>query len=227
MRIGKAAGCSCRNAPTRRRRPSSCRRPTSPAASTSATRSTLRCRMSLPATRGCWARTRSGSSAPTMPDRHPDGGRAQPRKPGRQARRDRRARPSLSMSGNGRRKAAAQSPASFGGLGRHATGRTSALRWTRAFRRPSPTSSSSCTSGISLYRDKRLVNWDPKFQTAISDLEVETRDIEGKFWTLSYPLEDGSERSRSRPPGPKRCSPTWRSRSIPRIRATRRWSGNR
>ncbi|MCL6678779.1 valine--tRNA ligase [Sphingomonas sp. RG327] len=43
-----------------------------------------------------------------------------------------------------------------------------------------------------LYRDKRLVNWDPKFQSAISDLEVETRDVQGKFWTLSYPLEDGS-----------------------------------
>jgi valyl-tRNA synthetase len=42
------------------------------------------------------------------------------------------------------------------------------------------------------YRDKRLVNWDPKFQTAISDLEVETRDAQGKFWTLSYPLTDGS-----------------------------------
>jgi valyl-tRNA synthetase len=43
-----------------------------------------------------------------------------------------------------------------------------------------------------IYRDKRLVNWDPKFQTAISDLEVETRDVQGKFWTLKYPLEDGS-----------------------------------
>jgi valyl-tRNA synthetase len=43
-----------------------------------------------------------------------------------------------------------------------------------------------------VYRDKRLVNWDPKFQTAISDLEVETRDIQGKFWTLRYPLADGS-----------------------------------
>ena len=42
------------------------------------------------------------------------------------------------------------------------------------------------------YRDKRLVNWDPKFQTAISDLEVETRDQQGKFWTLSYPLADNS-----------------------------------
>ena len=43
-----------------------------------------------------------------------------------------------------------------------------------------------------LYRDKRLVNWDPRFQTAISDLEVETREVAGKFWTLRYPLEDGS-----------------------------------
>src|SRR5439155_17040709 len=42
------------------------------------------------------------------------------------------------------------------------------------------------------YRDKRLVNWDPKFQTAISDLEVETREVQGKFWTLSYPLADGT-----------------------------------
>src|SRR5436309_6235018 len=43
-----------------------------------------------------------------------------------------------------------------------------------------------------IYRDKRLVNWDPRFQTAISDLEVETRDVQGKFWTLSYPLAEGS-----------------------------------
>ena len=43
-----------------------------------------------------------------------------------------------------------------------------------------------------LYRDKRLVNWDPHFQTAISDLEVETRETAGKFWTLRYPLADGS-----------------------------------
>src|SRR5688500_4911708 len=43
-----------------------------------------------------------------------------------------------------------------------------------------------------LYRDKRLVNWDPRFQTAISDLEVETKDVPGKFWHLKYPLADGS-----------------------------------
>ena len=43
-----------------------------------------------------------------------------------------------------------------------------------------------------LYRDKRLVNWDPKFRTAISDLEVEYREIEGQLWHFRYPLEDGS-----------------------------------
>jgi valyl-tRNA synthetase len=42
-----------------------------------------------------------------------------------------------------------------------------------------------------LYRDKRLVNWDPGFQTAISDLEVETREVQGHFWHLIYPLEEG------------------------------------
>jgi valyl-tRNA synthetase len=43
-----------------------------------------------------------------------------------------------------------------------------------------------------LYRDKRLVNWDPGLKTAISDLEVETSEVQGKFWHLKYPLEDGS-----------------------------------
>ena len=43
-----------------------------------------------------------------------------------------------------------------------------------------------------LYRDKRLVNWDPGLKTAISDLEVETREVKGGFWHLRYPLEDGA-----------------------------------
>jgi valyl-tRNA synthetase len=43
-----------------------------------------------------------------------------------------------------------------------------------------------------IYRDKRLVNWDPHFQTAISDLEVEQREVDGSFWHFAYPLEDGS-----------------------------------
>jgi len=46
-----------------------------------------------------------------------------------------------------------------------------------------------------LYRDKRLVNWDPGLKTAISDLEVETREINGSFWHLRYPLADGATTS--------------------------------
>jgi len=42
-----------------------------------------------------------------------------------------------------------------------------------------------------LYRAKRLVNWDPKFQTAISDLEVENREVQGHMWHFKYPLEGG------------------------------------
>ncbi|WP_309752120.1 valine--tRNA ligase [Novosphingobium sp.] len=43
-----------------------------------------------------------------------------------------------------------------------------------------------------IYRDKRLVNWDPKLKTAISDLEVETREVKGSFWRFRYPFVDGS-----------------------------------
>jgi len=45
-----------------------------------------------------------------------------------------------------------------------------------------------------IYRDKRLVNWDPKLKTAISDLEVETREVKGGFWHFRYPLADGVRR---------------------------------
>src|SRR5207344_338036 len=40
-----------------------------------------------------------------------------------------------------------------------------------------------------IYKDKRLVNWDPKLLTAISDLEVEQVEVKGHLWHLRYPLE--------------------------------------
>jgi len=43
-----------------------------------------------------------------------------------------------------------------------------------------------------IYPGKRLVNWDPILQTAVSDLEVESREENGTLWHLRYPLEDGS-----------------------------------
>jgi valyl-tRNA synthetase len=42
-----------------------------------------------------------------------------------------------------------------------------------------------------IYRDKRLVNWDPHFETAVSDLEVINEERQGHFWHFKYPLENG------------------------------------
>ena len=42
-----------------------------------------------------------------------------------------------------------------------------------------------------IYKDKHLVNWDPKLLTAISDLEVEQVEMAGNLWHLRYPLEEG------------------------------------
>src|SRR4030088_914060 len=40
-----------------------------------------------------------------------------------------------------------------------------------------------------IYKDKRLVNWDPRLQTAVSDLEVENIEVKGKLWHIKYPIE--------------------------------------
>ena len=44
-----------------------------------------------------------------------------------------------------------------------------------------------------IYRGKKLVNWDPTLHTAISDLEVETEEIDGHLWHIRYPLADNPE----------------------------------
>ena len=43
-----------------------------------------------------------------------------------------------------------------------------------------------------IYRGKRLVNWDPVLGTAVSDLEVESEEEDGKIWQIRYPFADGS-----------------------------------
>src|SRR5437016_5664473 len=40
-----------------------------------------------------------------------------------------------------------------------------------------------------IYKDKRLVNWDPRLQTAVSDLEVENIEVKGHLWYIRYPIE--------------------------------------
>jgi valyl-tRNA synthetase len=84
---------------------------------------------------------------------------------------------SSTRCGNGRRKAAARSPASLRRLG-------CSMDWSREQFTMDPHFTKAVVKvfvdlynqGL-IYRDKRLVNWDPKLKTAISDLEVETREI--------------------------------------------------
>ncbi len=45
-----------------------------------------------------------------------------------------------------------------------------------------------------IYRDRRLVNWDPRLQTAISDLEVENIEVKGSLWYIRYPIQGEAER---------------------------------
>ena len=77
-----------------------------------------------------------------------------------------------------------------------------------------------------IYKDKRLVNWDPRLQTAVSDLEVENIEMKGHLWYIRYPIEEPARpaSSPSPPRGPKPCwaTPPWRC--IRRTSATRRWS---
>ena len=44
-----------------------------------------------------------------------------------------------------------------------------------------------------IYKDKRLVNWDPKLKTAISDLEVQQVETKGNLWHIKYPIEGSDE----------------------------------
>src|ERR1700740_3163037 len=49
-----------------------------------------------------------------------------------------------------------------------------------------------------IYRDKRLVNWDPVMHTVISDLEVDSRETKGKLWHIRYPVVDEGGRDPER-----------------------------
>ncbi|OUJ15292.1 valine--tRNA ligase [Acetobacter sp. DsW_063] len=46
-----------------------------------------------------------------------------------------------------------------------------------------------------IYRDRRLVNWDPHFRTAISDLEVESKEVRGNLWYIRYPVDGAPDLS--------------------------------
>ncbi len=73
----------------------------------------------------------------------------------------------------------------------HATGRANASPWTKACRKAVLEVFVTLYKEGLIYRDKRLVNWDPKLLTAISDIEVEQHEVKGNLWHLRYPLEKG------------------------------------
>ena len=102
------------------------------------------------------------------------------------------ARPSSPRSGSGRSSRAAPSWSSASGSGIRSTCRATASPWTRASTTRFCGRSSSSTDKGLIFRGKRLVNWDPHFETAISDLEVEQVETRGHLWRLRYPLEDGA-----------------------------------
>ena len=84
-----------------------------------------------------------------------------------------------------------------------------------------------------IYRDKRLVNWDPKLLTAISDLEVEQVEVKGHLWHFAIRSRarpsipsDHRPTSSSPPRGPRPCWATPPSPCIPTTSATRRWSAS-
>ena len=84
---------------------------------------------------------------------------------------------------------AAPSRSSCAGWVPRSTGRASASPWTTGCRpRCARCSSTLYREGL-IYRDRRLVNWDPKLQTAISDLEVENLEVKGSLWYIRYPIE--------------------------------------
>ncbi len=79
-----------------------------------------------------------------------------------------------------------------------------------------------------IYRAERMVNWDPRLRTAISDLEVKHSEETGTLVYLQYPWADGSPgASRSRRCGRRRSSAMSRSRSIPTTRGRPRPSAGR
>ena len=148
----------------------------------------------LAASSACAAATCCGSRAPTMPASPPrwwssaSSWSARSPTAARSA-----ARSSSRRCGPGRRSRAAPSSTSSSGSAPPATGRASASPWTKGSRAP------CCKVFVELYRagliykDKRLVNWDPKLLTAISDLEVQQVEVKGISGTSTTRLENAAD----------------------------------
>jgi valyl-tRNA synthetase len=227
MRIGKSRGCSAPSGPTPSRSPSSCRRPTSPARCTSATRSTITLQDILvrhermQGKDALWVvgTDHAGIATQMVVERNLESQRRQAHRHGPRGLR----RQGLGVEG----ASGGRSPASCAASARRATGRTSASPWTRAFRAPSLKVFVELYKRGLLYRDKRLVNWDPSSRPRSATSRSRRARCRASSGT-SLSARRRQRRDITSPPrGPRRCSPTWRSRCIPTTSATRRWSASR
>ncbi len=180
-----------------------------------------RCRTSSSATPGCRARTRSGWSAWTMPASRPrwwssasskSGSTSAPIITPRRVRRQ-----GLGVEGRERRR---DHPPAAPARRLAATGRTSASPWTRASRRACSRCSSSSTATACSTATSAWSTGTRGLETAISDLEVETARSRAISGISAIRSRTAAAASASPPRGPRRCSPTWRSRSIPTTSAT-------
>ena len=84
--------------------------------------------------------------------------------------------------------AARRSPSRCAGWAPRATGGASTSRWTRSSRRVVTETFVRLYEQGLIYRGKRLVNWDPVLQTAVSDLEVESEEEDGNLWHITLPF---------------------------------------
>ena len=154
-------------------------------------------------------------------DRHPDAGREPARlggdqPPGARPRGVRAARVAVA-----RGVSAARSSSSSSGSGPHATTQDERFTLDPAYADAVLRVFVALHEKGYIYRDRYMVNWDPGTRSAISDLEVEDREVTDTLYYIDYPLGVGVGRRDDRHgPARRRCSPTPRSLSIQTMSGT-------
>ena len=171
---------------------SSSRRPTSPARSTWGMPSTTRCRTCSSAITACSATRGCGCRGPITPASRPRTSSSASCSPRVATATRSAARHSSSGSGSGRTSPAGPSPASSGASACRATGRRERFTMDEGLSRAVREVFVTLYEQGLITRDRYLINWCPRCQTALSDIEVEHEERDGSLWHMRYPLEDGS-----------------------------------
>ena len=100
--------------------------------------------------------------------------------------------PLLIKCGTGKNNLVARLPNSFAAWAHRLIGIANVSLWMKAYQKRFKKLFVRLYDDELIYRGKRLVNWDPKLHTAISDLEVENKEKQGHMWHFRYPLAQGA-----------------------------------